>query len=46
VGVPYVRVPTVRVDYFRPFASGDDRGALSNIAVPYVRIPAMQLKIY
>jgi hypothetical protein len=46
VGVPYLRVPTMRVSYLRPFPRGDGRGALSNVAVPYLRIPAMQLKVY
>ena len=46
VGVPYVRVPTMRVGYLRPFARGDGRGALSKVAVPYLRIPAMQRKVY
>jgi hypothetical protein len=38
VGIAYLRVPEIRVDYARPFSG--------RIAVPYLRIPSVQLKIY
>ena len=46
VGVPYVRIPTARVAYLRPFARDDHRGLLSIVALPYVRIPNLQVKVF
>jgi hypothetical protein len=46
IGVPYVRVPSMHVGYRRPFASDDQRGVLSRVALPFVRLPEIQLKVF
>ena len=40
VGIAYLRVPAVHVQYVRPFAK------VSRLRVPFLRIPTVKVEVY
>jgi hypothetical protein len=40
VGIAYLRVPAIRVDYVRPFAK------FSTLRLPFIRVPSVKIEVY